>query len=187
MAKVLVAYRSKYGYTKKYAQWLAAELDADIFPVSKIRPGMLDAYSTIILGSGVYAGNIGGTEKLFSNLEKLAGKKLIIFTCGIADVSDAESMAEINAIISAKIPEAIRAHVKIFNLQGGIDYGKLSFKHKIMMGIVHKAFSSMKIENLSYNNRMFLESYGKNNDFTDKKNIAEIVDYCMEPANPDEE
>jgi flavodoxin len=46
-------YFSKYGSTKKYAEWIAEELNGDIFDIKNVKNSSLDDYSTIILGSGL--------------------------------------------------------------------------------------------------------------------------------------
>jgi menaquinone-dependent protoporphyrinogen IX oxidase len=58
MAKALVLYFSKYGSTKKYAEWIASELNGDIYNIKKFNQNSLKEYDTIILGSGLYAGKI---------------------------------------------------------------------------------------------------------------------------------
>ncbi len=52
--KTIVAYRSKSGYTKRYAEWISQELGCDI----KEDPQLSDisGYDTIIYGGGMYAG-----------------------------------------------------------------------------------------------------------------------------------
>ena len=180
MNKVLIMYNSKYGFTKKYVDWLSPELNADVYPVKKIKPGMLDSYDIIILGSGLFAGNITGKKILISNKEKLKNKKLIIFTCGIADVEDIESMEAINKKILSEMPEELSSQIKIFNLQGGINYSKLSFMHKTLMRITYKALSHKASSDLTRDNIMFLEAYGKDRDYTDKKYITVISDYVRQ-------
>ena len=88
MAGTLVIYFSVYGTTKKYAEWLASELEADVCPVNKLKQRELGKYEVIILGSSIYGGSIRGLDILVRNCERLINKKIIVFTCGIADVSD---------------------------------------------------------------------------------------------------
>ena len=173
-------YNSKYGFTKKYVDWLVPELNADAYPVKKIKALMLDNYDVIILGSGLFGGNITGKDILISNAEKLKNKKLLIFTCGIADVENEESMKEINSKILSDMSEELIPRLKIFNLQGGINYQKLSFKHRFLMKFMYKALSHKASSDLTTDNIKFLESYGKNSDYTDKKNITGIIDYVKQ-------
>jgi menaquinone-dependent protoporphyrinogen IX oxidase len=177
MAKVLVMYFSKYGTTKKYAEWIASELNGDIFDMKKIKQNILNNYDTIILGSGLYAGNIGGINILLENYETLKGKKIILFTCGLADYNKTENINAINKRICQVIPENIRRNIKVYFLRGGIDYKKLNLKHKIMMGLLKKMTMKKGIDKMNDEDKEFIETYGKTVDFTDKNSIKEIIEY----------
>ena len=180
MPKVLVMYFSKYGYTKKYAEWIVEELNGDIFSIKNIKRSILKNYDTIILGSGLYAGKIQGINIIINNYETLKNKKLVLFTCGLADYKKQENVNHINKRLEKVIPENIKQNIKIFYLQGGINYKELNLKHKIMMGLLKKMTMKQGIEKLSEEDREFIETYGQTLDFTDKNNIAEIVKYCGE-------
>ena len=52
--KTIVAYKSKSGYTKTYAEWIAQELHCDIKENAELSD--LAGYDTIIYGGGMYAG-----------------------------------------------------------------------------------------------------------------------------------
>ena len=75
----IILYKSKYGATKKYAEWIAERTgfeciktdDADIRKVQK--------YDVIILGGGIYASGIAGISFLKKNISKLKDKKIIVF------------------------------------------------------------------------------------------------------------
>ena len=179
MKKVLLMYYSKYGFTKKYAFWLAPKLDADIMTVNKVRAKNLSSYDTIILGSSIYSGSITGADILIKNFNRIKNKKLVIFTCGIADVGNADNMALINKSIQKKFPEDLKAAVKIFNLQGGINYQNLSFKHKLIMGIMYNGISHKATSDITESDQKFLDAYGKNRDYTSEDNLEDIMSYCL--------
>jgi len=88
MKKIAVVYQSKYGATRKYAEWIAGELSCDLFEGKDIKAGDLLPYDTIILGGGLYAGGVNGIKLLTKNFSKFSDKNLILFTCGLADPSD---------------------------------------------------------------------------------------------------
>ena len=60
MNKIVVIYRSVYGYTKTYAEMIAEELTCDLREYSEISPDDLLSYDTIIYGGGLYAIGING-------------------------------------------------------------------------------------------------------------------------------
>src|SRR5690242_18554114 len=80
--KSIVIYKSKTGYTKKYAEWIAEELSADIFELSKIDLNILDSYDTIIYGGSLYAVGIIGLKVILKEINKLKDKKLVVFATG---------------------------------------------------------------------------------------------------------
>ena len=45
--KIAVIYKSKYGTTKRYAEWIAHELDAHLFEASAIKPEVLSSYDIV--------------------------------------------------------------------------------------------------------------------------------------------
>ena len=181
MTKIIVIYFSKYGSTKKYAEWIASELNGDIYSIKNIKQNILVNYDTIILGSGLYAGKFQGANLIINNYEKLKNKRLVLFTCGLADYSIIENINMISKRLEKIIPANIKENIKIFYLRGYINYKDLGLLHKIMMWL-RKVTIMMKkkkgTENLDQENREFLKTYGQKIDFTSKKNIVEIIEYC---------
>ena len=77
--KTVVIHKSKTGFVKKYAEWIAEELSADIFEASKVTSDMLTAYEIVIYGGGLYAVGINGVKLIKQNLDELKNKKVIVF------------------------------------------------------------------------------------------------------------
>ena len=65
--KAIVIYKSKYGSTKCYAQWIADELECDINDASNVKIEDLYEYDTIIYGGGLYAEVIAGVSLITKN------------------------------------------------------------------------------------------------------------------------
>mgnify|MGYP000992876959 CR=1 FL=1 len=79
MKKTLVVYKSKSGFTKKYAEWISRQLKAEIREASKVTVETLFDYDTIIYGGGLYAGGISGVKLITKNFKRLKGKKIAVF------------------------------------------------------------------------------------------------------------
>ena len=180
MNNTVVVYKSKYGSTKKYAEWIAEELGSDIIENKSIKIDSLSKYNTIIYGGGLYAGGINGVSLITDNFDQLQDKKLIIFTCGLADTKSEENIKGIHNSIDKVFTKEMKEKVKFFHLRGGIDYSKLTIAHKLMMGMLKKAVSKKNPEDLKEEDREMLETYGKKVDFTDKNSIKPLIDYIRE-------
>ena len=176
--KTLIIYSSKYGYTKKYAHWLAEELNGDIFETKNVKKNIMSGYDVIILGGGLYAGRIKGINLLVKNFEKIKDKKIILFTCGIADYNNIKNINSVRKGLENAIPKNVLEKTKLFHLRGGINYKELNVLHQMIMGMVKKVLSKKGADELTQENKDLLETFGQTLDFTDKKNITEIIEYC---------
>jgi menaquinone-dependent protoporphyrinogen IX oxidase len=178
MSKTLIIYSSTYGTTKEYAEWIAKELNGDIYSISNFEDNILNNYNTIIIGCGLYPGKNKGVNIITRNYEILKNKKLIIFTCGLADYSKLENKNAIFDRLKKEFSEKIIEKIRIFYLRGGINYKKLTLKHKIMMLAVKIRVLKKGVDKLNEEDKEFMETYGKVIYFMDKNSINELVEYC---------
>ena len=179
MDKILVIYYSKYGHTKKYAQWLAEELNADICEDKNITADKFKNYDTIIFGGSLYAGRNKAAVALVKYFEQIKNKKVVLFTVGMFDTNNEKNIIDINKELNKVITPEIRDKIKIFHVRGGIDDKNLSFSHKIMMKIAHSALSKKSENKQTDSDKDFLAIYGKKIDFSDKKMLEPIIQYCQ--------
>lgn len=177
MGNIIVVYQSKYGSTKKYAEWLAEELSCDLIEKKNISIEKLLEYDTIIYGGGLYAGGISGINLITKNFDKLSNKNLILFTCGLADTNNKENIDSIKNSISKILSVEMQDKIKIFHLRGGIDYKKLNFVHKAMMKIMYNMLCKKDAETLKNDDKDLIATYGDVVDFTNKTTIKPIVEY----------
>ena len=63
----IVIYKTKYGSTKTYAEWIAKELACDIVEHKSVSVADLEKYDTIIYGGGLYAEVINGVTLITRN------------------------------------------------------------------------------------------------------------------------
>jgi len=172
MGKIVVVFKSKYGATEKYAKWIAEELNADILEASKAKVETLLEYDTIIYGGGLYAGGIIGVSCITKNFEKLVGKKIAVFTVGLADPVDVSIFTEI--INKAFTPE-MQSKMKYFHLRGAMDYAKLNFAFRTMMSMVKKSVEKKPVKTAE--DEQMLSTFGGTVDFTNKETIAPLITY----------
>lgn len=168
--KTIVVYKSKTGYTKKYAEWIAEELNCDIKENASL--GDIIGYDMIILGGGVYAGGLNGLKLITKNLDKLSDKKLILFAVGANPGRDKDTIPYWNKLLSEEQQKSI-GH---FFLRGGFDFSKLKGADKLMMSMIKKHLQ--KIDDPSDDDKGMLDAYDTPVDFTDKANIKELLEYA---------
>jgi flavodoxin len=176
MKKCVVVYESKYGTTKKYAEWIAEDLGADIFPRKDASADDLAGYDVIIYGGGLYAGGVSGLPFITKNYEKIKDKRILLFTCGLGDPTVFENVDSIRKSLAKALSPEMQKNFEIYHLRGGMDYSKLSFIHRSMMSMVQKAVSKKDPSTLTEEDLQMMETYGKTVDFTDRTTIKPLVD-----------
>ena len=62
--KILLIYKSKTGFTKKYAKWINEEIACDIVNIFNIQHVNFKNYDVVIYGSRIHAGRIDGLKKI---------------------------------------------------------------------------------------------------------------------------
>ena len=165
--KTIVAYKSKSGYTKRYAEWIAEELDCDI----KEDPELSDimGYDTIIYGGGMYAGGFNGVKLITQNLDKLSGKKIALFAVGSNPGREHEMRPFWDRVLKGA------QGIGHFYLRGGFDYDKLTPGDKLLMSMLKVRLQSKKER--TEDEQSMLDAYDKPVDFSDKENIKALTEY----------
>lgn len=173
--KTAVIYKSKYGAAKQYAYWIADSVNADIFEESEIENIEFSIYDKIVYGGGLYAGGINGINSIVKIYDKIKGKKLIIFTVGLADTSNEENIKNIKLSMHKTLPIEIIDNAEFFHLRGAMDYKKLGLIHKTMMAMLKKSVSKKPQDKVTQEDKEMLSTYGKKVNFIKLENIAQIV------------
>lgn len=173
--KTVVLYKSKTGFVKKYAEWIAEELSADIFEASKVTSDMLTTYDVVIYGGGLYAVGINGVKLITQNLDKFEGKKVVVFATGASPFRE----EAINEVRNKNFTYEQQKHIRFFYLRGGFDYSKLKPFDKLLMTLLKWKMKRKK--ELTPDERGMLAAYDKPAAFTRKKNIDQIISYVTSP------
>lgn len=181
MNHTVVIYESKYGSTRRYAEWIGKALSCPVFTRKQFPSRTIPHYDTIIYGGGLYAGGVSGIKFITQNWHSLSERTVILFTCGLADPENPENLSHIRDSLSKTLPEEILTHLHLFHLRGGLDYPRLSFLHKSMMSMLRKMLSKKDPSMLIEEDRQLLkllETQEKSVDFTDQNTIQTLVNYC---------
>lgn len=159
MNRTIIIYRSKTGFSQRYAQWLAEDLGCGAVPLRDHGTLHLDTFDTVILIGGLYAGSMAGLNWLKKQLPVLDGKRIaaVAVGCSPADFPDLpESMEK----LFGSTPE-----IRGFYCQGGLDYEHMGAVDRTLMAglrsmlrkdpekaemleVISKSFDALKRESL---------------------------------------
>lgn len=173
--KTIVVYKSKTGFVRNYAEWIAEELSADIFEVSKFNINMLTTYDTVVYGGSLHAVGIIGVKFITKNIDKLKAKRLVVFASGASPYSE-EVIKEVR---NNNFTSDQQKHIEFFYLRGGFNYNKLPPFDKVLMTLLSWKIKikKKKKKELIADEVGMLSFLEKPVNFTKKENIDEIVIY----------
>ena len=165
MKKTIVLYRSKTGFSKRYAEWIAEDLGCESRPIKGMKLDNLKDYKLVIYGAGVYAGMISGLGKIKNWMEKSPEKTWIVFATGAAPHEQAYE--EMLFKTNFRKGESKPAHFYYF--LSGIDYENMGLFNRVLM----KIFSGMA----SKKNGTTISSKQTSIDLANRIYIADLLSY----------
>jgi menaquinone-dependent protoporphyrinogen IX oxidase len=128
--KGIIVYKGKYGATKQYAEWLAAELNLPVFVADDIGIEQLKSYDYLILGTPVYAGKLLLHSWFKKNREALLDKKIFVF---IVSGTPPDEKQKLESYVQKNVPPEIRKISKVYFMRGRMILKQLSFFDRLML------------------------------------------------------
>lgn len=169
----IVIYKTKYGSTKTYAEWISEKLGCEIADAKTLKIEDLLKYDTIIYGGGLYAEVINGISLITKNLDKLEGKKIVVYSTGITPL-DCRDYYDKYVIEKNFTPEMLNK-IKVYNFLGKMKSEELSMVHKAALKTLKQIMSSKK--NPTEMEKLLVELCDADGDFSDKESIKDLIEY----------
>lgn len=170
MSRYLIVYHSKYGSTKRYAEWLAGHLDADLCTDRQFRPAALSQYDAVVYGGSVFAGVISGFAKFLKRKEPLSNLPLIVFAVGASPVDD----KTVQAVRSANLKGR---DIPFFYLQGALNVPSAGLFDRFILRMIGKSIRKKAPADRSEWDRILLRcTEGEAADWTRPEAVLPIVE-----------
>ena len=170
----IVIYKSKYGATKTYAEWIAEELDCKAIDAKDAKIEDLLGYDTIIYGGGLYAEVINGATLITRNLEKLDGKKIIIYSTAITPLKYREYYDKL--VVEKNFKPEMLDKIKVYNFMGKMIIDDLTVVHRTALKTLKQIMMNKKEPKEL--EKLLIELCDTSGDFCDRESIKDLVEYA---------
>lgn len=174
--KSIVVYKSKYGSTKTYAEWIAEELQCEAVDAKKITADKLAEYDIIVYGGGLYAEVINGAIIITKNFDKLKDKKLIVFSTGITPLDCRDYYDKL--VLEKNFKPYMLEKIKVFNFMGKMMLDELSAVHRAALKTLKKIMAGK--ENPTEMEKLLVKLCDADGDFSDRASIDGLIKYVMQ-------
>ena len=172
----IVIYKTRYGSTKTYAEWIAEELNCKIAEHASVTAADLEKYDTIIYGGGLYAEVINGVSLITKNIDKLKDKKIVIYTTGITPLDCTEYFDKY--VVGKNFKNGLPECVKIFNFMGKMVLDELTKVHRTALKTLKRIMSSKKEP--TEMEKLLIDLCDADGDFSERSQIADLIAYVNE-------
>ncbi|MBR4038524.1 MAG: flavodoxin domain-containing protein [Clostridia bacterium] len=170
----LVLYTTRHGATQRYAERIAQPLDALVKEASYARVDRAKTYDAVVLGCPVYMGRIKGLDFFADHAADLAGKRLVLFTCGLYDPAQQDVRRMLDDQLRGKLGAALDDMI-VFHLRGRLRWQNLGLAERLMMKALVAGIRKKAEENRDETEKLLLETEGGALDFSDEADIGAIV------------
>lgn len=173
--KILLIYKSKTGFTKRYAEMIAKETNVTLMDYKEASPEKISAFDTVIFGSRAFAGTIDGYKKMQDMLSKSTVKKFILFATGATPNTATDT---INEFWAQNLSAAELQRIPHFYMPGGLCLEKLPISDRLML----KAAGAMmkKKKNKTEQDIAFEQAIKTSYDISSKEFIQPLLDFLAD-------
>jgi len=173
--KILVTYKSKTEFTKRYAEIIAKEVEAELLDFKKVTAEQMSEYDVVVYGGGLYAGMINGVKKAKEMFAKSSAKKLVVFATGATPNVVTEKVEEVWKI---NLTEEEKDSIPHFYMQAGLCYEKMSLPNKLLMKMMANMLSKQENkDSVEQGQEMAIKS---SYDILDKKYARPLIEYLKQ-------
>lgn len=169
MNKKVVVYKTKTGFTEKYAQWIAQSLHCNAVSLDRFDAAQAAQYDVIIYGGGIHAGKINGIKFIKNNAALLAEKKVIVFATGATPPID----EEVERFRKDNIP--VDMDIAFFYFQSGMNYEKMGGGDKLLMGMLKTVLKAKR--NKTDIEQGTMDAIQNSYDYSSQSQIQPLIDY----------
>lgn len=134
--KAIIIYKSKYGATKQYADWLSEDTGFPAISVDKFNPSKLVEFDTVIIGSSVYVGKLLINHWLDKNWRLLKGKHLHLF---VISGTPPDQKEKLMGYLRSSVPKEILNEFSVTFLHGKLLMNELSWLDRVLVKFARKA------------------------------------------------
>lgn len=168
----IIIYKSKYGATKKYANWLAEMTGYDCIETQKATLDAVSQYKTIVLCGGIYASGIAGLSFLKKHFRDLKGRKIAVFCVGASPYDE----QAFNEIKNHNLRDEL-SDIPLFYGRGAWDESRMSFKDRTLCKLLQKAVAKKDPNTYEPWMKALMCAAEQSCDWTDRKHLISIQNY----------
>ena len=172
--KTLIIYTSQTGFTKKYAEWIAEKMGADLLDLKEARKkkdAFYEPYEAIVYGGWTMAGNLVKSKWFLDKAASWKDKRLAVFCVG----GSPNDNPDVETCLHKILTDEQRKYIRAFYCQGGFNYEKMNGASRLAMKMFVGALKKKK--DATEEEKIMAEMISSSYDISDICYIEPLVEY----------
>ena len=165
--KILVTYKTRTGFTRKYAEMIAEEITCSLMEFKDVTIESMSDFDVVIFGGGLHAGRVDGLRKAKDMFAKSSAKKFVVYVTG-ATPNEAKEI--VDGVWTDNFSEEEINRIPHFYMQSGLCYEKMSIPDAAMS----------KKQNKTEHEEGFEQAIKSSYDISSKEYVKPLVEYIKE-------
>jgi menaquinone-dependent protoporphyrinogen IX oxidase len=161
--KGIIIYKSNYGSTKQYAQWLTEETGYPAVDIKKFKKQDIESSDVVILGSPVFADKPVITGFIQKKWNLLKNKTVVLYTTSGSAPDNPKHQNNFKSVFKSEMSEKIH----YFPQGGRMIFNNLTPVHKLLMKLGARMEKDPKIR----------EEMCKDSDFVNRNGLLPVLEY----------
>lgn len=172
MDRMLVLYQSKYGATRRYAEWIGAAMACKCKEVGSAGIWDVRRYQTFVLCGAVYARGITGLSFIRKYFEGLKDKQLLVLAVG----ANPPTREVIENLKKRNLPPPF-AHIPLFYLRGTWREREMTLRDRMLVRTAYKALLKRDPATFVPWERTLYEVHTQEYDWVNRLDLEPLIDY----------
>ena len=126
----IIIYKSRYGSTRQYAEWLRDAVGFALVDVEHA-PNDLRAYDTVVIGASIMAGRLRLGKWIVRHWPELRDKTVYLMMVNITD-----DPARLATYVPTSVPDEIARALKVFPVPGRYQPSRMQFLDRTLINVV---------------------------------------------------
>ncbi|MDO5344536.1 MAG: flavodoxin domain-containing protein [Lachnospiraceae bacterium] len=170
--KGIILYQSKYGATKKYAEWLKEATNYECLETKNVTVQAAAQFDIIILAGGIYASGISGLSFLRKHIHELSNKKIAVLCVG-ASPFDEDAF---NQIYAHNFKGSLQG-ITCFYGRGAWNESAMSIKDRTLCKMLQKVVSKKDPATYEPWEKALMCAVGQACDWTEKRYLQPLLEW----------
>lgn len=180
--KVVILYGSNYGFTERYARWIAEDLSAfenpptvELSPIMEATDELIESANVLIVGASYLGGFLTGAPTLRKRKDAMLSVPHRIFYTVCFNGLSVYPREYLDHRVLKSYKEEVAGGQPAFHFRGGLDLSQMTRTHKTVLAGVKTAYK-LKPKQNEYDKQM-IESYENGGgDYTNREDTKPLVE-----------